>query len=217
MTARRLPTEPTLAPCPVELPADLCARVRELADAWARHPARPAPAREVAAAWDTTVDAWARAPDLPLFVRKHRDDRGHVRVHASGRALVPVDNSPAQWAYALACRGVTCALDDVRALLAADEIPVAMIFKGAERAGARYRRTLGVGGTADAGWKLGHVEGVGLRTAGPITALPIAALEAHHRLLLSPGNLFVVPLAWAGLAELPEVTAAMCDAVREAV
>lgn len=183
--------------------------MRELADAWARHPARPAPARAIATAWDATVDAWARADDLPLFVRKHRDNRGHVLAHPSGRGLVPVDNSPAQWAYALACRGVTCTLDDVRALLAADEIPVAMIFKGAERAGARYRRTLGAGGTADAGWKLGHIDGVGLRTAGLITALPIAALEAHHRLLLSPSNLFLVPLAWAGLAELPELTAEM--------
>lgn len=44
---------------------------------------------------------------------------------------------------------------------------------------------------------------------GTMTALPIETLEAHHRLLLSPSNLFLVPLAWAGLAELPEVTAAI--------
>lgn len=214
MAARNIRSAPAVTPCPAELPADLRERVRELAAAWAGHPTRPTPTPEVAAAWDMMIHAWARATDLPLFVRKHRDDRGQVLAHASSRALVPVDNSPAQWAYALACRGVTCTLDDVRALLAADEVPVAMIFKGAERAGARYRRTLGAGGTADAGWKLGHIEPVGMRTAAPVTALPIATLEAHHRLLLSPSNLFVVPLAWAGLAELPEVTAAMRDAAR---
>lgn len=209
MTARRRPSGPTLASCPGELPADLRERVRELAAALAAHPIRPAPRREVTNAWDATVAAWARAADLPLFVRKHRDNRGHVLTHVSGRALVPVDNSPSQWAYALACSGATPTLAEVRALLGADEIPVAMIFKGAERAGARYRRTLGAGGTADAGWKLGYVEAVGLRTAGPLTALPIATLEAHHRRLLSPRNVFLVPLAWAGLAELPELTAAI--------
>ena len=122
---------------------------------------------------------------------------------------MPVDNSPAQWAYALACRGVTYSLDEIRRLLAADAVPVAMIFTREERAGAHYRRALGKSGTAEAGWKLGHIDGVGLRTADALTTLPIAALETHHHRLLSPRNLFLMPLAWAGLAELPEVTSAI--------
>ncbi len=201
-----------LPPCPRELPPELRTRVIDLAAAWARHPARPVPPDAVAAAWDATLDGWVRADDLPLFVRKHRGDRGHTLRHTSGRVLVPVDNSPAQWTYALACRCVTYTLDEIRRLLAADAVAVAMILTREERAGAHYRRALGKGGTADAGWKLGHIDGVGLRTADAIQTLPIATLEAHHRRLLSPRNLFLIPLAWAGLAELPEVTAAIRQA-----
>ncbi len=102
----------------------------------------------------------AHAVDLRLFVRKHLDDRGHVLTHASGRVLVLVGNSPALWVYAFAYHGVACTLDGVRTLLGADEIPVGIIFKGAERAHARSRRARrgGDGGsglearTRPAGW-----------------------------------------------------------------
>jgi hypothetical protein len=55
------------------------------------------------------------------------------------------------------------------------------------------------------GWKLCHIEGVGLRSPTLLEDFPIDRLVAHFKLLLKPSNHFLVPLSWAGLGELPEV------------
>jgi hypothetical protein len=200
--------------CPASLPSDLRAHIVAFAEGWARHPCRPFPSVDVSRAWDELITRWCERTDLPLFVRKAAENRGQEVRHASGRTLVPVDNSPAQWAYALACTGEVPALDDVQGMLERDEVPVAMILKKAEKGKARYRRTLGRKGTADSGWKLGHLRPVGLGYGGSIEALPIAALQDHFRALMSPSNMFVVPLAWAGVAEIPEVLEAITNALR---
>jgi hypothetical protein len=198
-----------IARCPDDLPAALRAHLVAFAEGWARHAERPAPSAEVAHAWDTLIADWIREPRLPLLVRKSAENRGEEVSHSSGRTLVPVDNSPAQWVYALACAGEVPTLADIEEMLAKDQVPVAMVLKKAEREKARYRRALGKLGTASAGWKLGHLQPVGLGYGGPVETLPIDVLMEHFRALMSPSNMFVVPLAWAGLAEIPEVLDAM--------
>lgn len=199
----------SLSVCPAALPAELQVHLVAFAEGWARHGARPQPSPNMRLAWDDLVADWASADDLPLFVRKTSGNRGAVVRHQSGRDLVPVDNSPAQWAYAFACGDSALSLADVRRLLALDQIPVAMIFKKAEKAVARYRCALGKSGTATAGCKLGHLHPVGLGGGEP-TQLPISALKGHFQTLMSPSNMFLMPLQWGGIAEIPEVI----DAVR---
>jgi hypothetical protein len=84
-----------------------------------------------------------------------------------------------------------------------------MILKKAEKAVAKYRCALGKHGTATAGWKLGHLHPVGLGN-GELTQFPIDALKEHFRALMSPSNMFLMPLQWGGVAEIPEVI----DAIR---
>jgi hypothetical protein len=143
-------------------------------------------------------------------VRKVDDNRGAVLNHPSGRTVVPTDNSPAHWAFALACAGERPTLDEIRALVEADAIPVAMILKSVERGAARFRRVLGQCPSPNAaGWTLGHLEPAGLNARGRIDVQPLALLQERFVALMDPGNMFVVPKAWAGLAELPEVVAAV--------
>ena len=60
------------------------------------------------------------------------------------------------------------------------------------------------------GWKLCHIEPVGLGRRGETVELPLNEIEDHFRRLMSPRNMFVVPKNRSGLGELPE----MLEAVR---
>ena len=97
-------------------------------------------------------------------------------------------------------------LSEVRILLADDAIPVAMIQKAKEKPAARYHCTRPKNfNVNEFGWKLAHIEGVGLKNRKPPSAFPIERLVSHFRLLMSPANMFLVPLAWAGIAEIEAV------------
>jgi hypothetical protein len=96
-------------------------------------------------------------------------------------------------------------LEEVRLLVSSDSIPVAMILKSVERQTARFKCTLGKVPSPNAsGWKLAHVDGVGLATSVPLTDLDETQLREHFRRLMSPRNMFVVPNKYSGLGELPE-------------
>lgn len=169
---------------------------------------------------------------MPLHIRKADGNRGSVVVHDSGRQLVPVDNSVAHWAFALALCGAKPTLSDVRLWIGEDRIPVAMALAKAEQAQATYRRLMPTAprraGSADAieavvaggmrfappslnalGWKVCHIEPVGIGR-GDIRSLRMDTLTDHFRRYLDPSNMFLVPKAWSGLGEMPE----MIDAAR---
>ena len=55
------------------------------------------------------------------------------------------------------------------------------------------------------GWKVCHIEPVGMRKQGAMAEFPLAELKSHMRRFLSVGNMFLVPKTHAGLGELPEV------------
>lgn len=204
-----------IPPCPVELPPELRAPLRQFADAWAHSSARPRLVPEVARQWDELISRWSEDDNLPLYVRKFSNNRGSLLVHATGRALVPADNSPALWAYTLAYAGVRPNLAWVRAAVEEDRVPVAFALKTAERPGARFRRTLGQFSYLNqAGWKLAHIRGVGLNSSISLEITSLDVLKQHFRRFLSPSNMFLVPKAWAGLGELAEMIEAVQDLAR---
>lgn len=82
--------------CPDRLPQDIVALIEQFGRAWADSPLRPRPSPAVMAQWLALLEAWVKDDGVPLFVRKHSANRGSVILHASGRALVPCDNSPTQ-------------------------------------------------------------------------------------------------------------------------
>lgn len=194
------------------LPPDLLQLVQRLADAWAVHPDRPSPRPDVLERWDALIAAWADDVSLPLFIRKVARDRGCALLHPSGRMIVPTDNSPAQWAFGKALRGEMPSLEEVRRAVDDDQIPVAMVLTVTERATAKFRRTLtAVDNLNAAGWKLGHIQRVGLGRRARLPDVAELDLRQHFRRFLSPRNMFVVPTTYAGLAELPEMCRAMRD------
>lgn len=195
-----------LPPCAPESSPEIRRALYELGRGWAADPARPRIVADVLQRWESLLDSWIAEADLPLLVRKFRMNRGAVIQCGFGRKLVPTDNSPAQWAFAVAYDGVCPSPLDVLDLLEAGRLPVAMALSaGAEKDGAVYRGLRGrCPGTADAGWKLAHLQPVGLGGRGPIESYPRETIERHFRLFMSPANMFVVPSSWSGLAEVDE-------------
>lgn len=196
---------PPLVSAPVRAPDSIAHGLALAARAWAVDPMRPRVAPEVLAHWDGLLDAWIAADDLPLYVRKSSENRGHALRHVSGRTIVPTDNSPAQWSCVLALQGGTPSLDDIRELVAADRIPVAMVLKRTEKEGARYRCSRSpVPNPNTLGWKVAHIENVGLGYGGPLLESPLPDLAAHHKRFLAPSNIFLIPKDYAGAAETPD-------------
>lgn len=161
--------------------------------------------------WNRLIDGWSVDLSLPLYVRKSANHRGSVISHPSGRRIVPTDNSPAQWAFAQAVLGKQPSLEDIRRLIEADQVPVAMALKAKERATARYSCTLGDDVSPNAfGWKVAHVDSVGLTSRTSLLNHAEHTLRTHFRKLMAPRNMFAIPLRYAGLGELPEFR----DAIR---
>ena len=104
---------------------------------WANNPERPRISRQILAAWRQLIAGWVDR-NLPLLVRKARNNRGACIVGADGRRLVATDNSPAQWAFAFAHSGRCLRVHEVISLLERGELPVAIILKTNERARAVY-------------------------------------------------------------------------------
>ena len=190
------------------------ALLRRLADAWTQDPARPRPTPAVLGHWDALIAAWSEDAALPLFVRKPANNRGSILIHTSGRKIVPTDNSPAQWSFALAVLDERPTLAWVREQLQADAIPVAMMLKPVERATAEFRCTLAKAVNPNAaGWKVAHVDGVRLASASAVESTAEPRLREHFIRLMAPRNMFVIPTLYAGLGELPE----FCDEIRKQI
>ena len=195
-----------LSPCPSKLPefAELAAAFGR---AWFSSPHRPAPMRESIGTWKQLLQEWVADGSLPLFVRKHNDNRGFSVSHPDGRELVPTDNSPAHWVFTEACAGHCPSISKLRKLLEQRAIPVAVIRKAVERDGSKYMCTLGNEFNVNLqGWKLAHVVGIGIKQRKKLEEIPLNTLTLHFQKFLDPGNMFVVPLGMAGLAEVSHVS-----------
>lgn len=204
---------PRLAQAPARAPSSIADNLVAAARGWAADPIRPRIDSAVLRYWDSLLDEWVAATDLPLFVRKAKNNRGHELTHRSGRTLVPTDNSPAHWSVLAAFSGLLPTLDDLRSLLRRDEIPVAMVIKRSEKEGARYRCTRGsFPNPNELGWKVAHIDDVGLSYAGELLDIALPTLQSHHRRFLAPSNIFLVPKEYAGVAETPEFISAFREA-----
>lgn len=192
--------------CTAELPEELTALIAQFGAAWAASGLRPAPPKPVLQHWRDLLADWIASPDLPLLVRKQDGNRGAELVHHTGRRLIPTDNSGAHWSFTLACEGQMPTLNQIREWFRRDEVPVVMIQRAIEKPKAKYHCSLARKfNVNEQGWKLAHIEPVGLKFRQSLVEAPIARLEDHFRLLMSPANMFVMPLAWAGLAEVKTV------------
>jgi hypothetical protein len=187
------------------IPVAMPEKVRELGRIWAASELRPRLNAEIKNHWDSLIQAWAGS-DLPLAVRKSGRIRGGISNHLSGRKIVLTDNSPAQWAFSRAFSGLKYSIDDIRELFQRDEIPFAYATKRSEKDKMVFKCTLRDRDNVNKyGWKLCHIDDVGLSTSTRPEQLPLDTLIRHFCLLLMPSNHFLVPLTWAGFGELPEI------------
>lgn len=193
--------------CPAAAFNELDPAVRSIAETWFKSPHRPAVRPEVLRQWNELSAEWVGNSKLPLLVRKHRGNRGQVLTHHCGRAVIPVDNSPAHWSFGLALQGICPSIDQIVRLLEIDAIPIAFSMTKPEKAGAKLtgKRAEWLGYLGRLGWKVCHVCEVGLSQKYSVTSIPMGILESHFMGLIYPGNMFLMPLKWGGLGELPEV------------
>ncbi len=193
--------------CPDFQPdSDLVRILLDWGQSWAADRRRPSPEASVSEQWTRLINEWAHTTDLPLLIRSSKGSRGAALVHDTGRIIVCTDNSPAQCAFEKACAGDRPTLDDIREVLRNDKLPVALALKAAERRVARYQCTLSQAVTVNTrGWKLGHLDAVGIGRCDALQSAELSRLQFHFLRLMSPANQFVIPLQWAGLAEIEEV------------
>lgn len=64
-------------------------------------------------------------------------------------------------------------------------------------------------------WKVAHIDAVGLGNRA-LVDIGESTLRQHFRKLMTPSNMFVVPLKYAGLAELPEFCQAIGTMIKPA-
>lgn len=199
-------------PAAQSLPEHAASLVRAAALAWRDSPARPHPAHAVLDHWDELIDRWIANPSAPLLVRKG-GPRGAPQRHRSGRIVVAVDNSPAHWAMASALLGRCPSLEEALSELRNGDLPIAFALDAAEaRIADRYTGLLGRSPAGrhlnKGGWKVCHIDDVGIGARVSVTDLDEAVLDRHFSSLMRPRNMFLVPTTHAGFGELPEVVAA---------
>jgi len=175
----------------------------DLGKKWAIDPARPRIGPDTESVWMKLINDWVEENALPLLVRKTNDNRGSRIGGEGGRALIPTDNSPAQWAFAVALSDECPSLGQITELLDCGKLPIAMILKPVERNRADYKGVLrNCPNTQASGWRLAHIENVKLGHRGNIAACPSSKIKEHFIKFMSLKNMFVVPAELAGLAEV---------------
>jgi hypothetical protein len=80
-----------------------------------------------------------------------------------------------------------------------------MAFADAERQAARYKCGRQEVNLNTRGWKVCHIDAIGIKKPGAVNNLPIGTLTDHFRRLMTPSNMFLVPKIWSGLGEMPEM------------
>ena len=98
----------------------------------------------------------------------------------------------------------TYSLDEIKTMLFKDEIPMCFAIKKEDVNKVKYRKTLGQYSVNRRGWKLCHIDGVGLNSKMKIAEIEIAELENHFIKLANPKNMFLLPLEIGSLGEIQE-------------
>jgi len=195
--------------CPNDLGSELRNSIGEVAKLWFHSPFRPTISSNVLKDWSVLLQQWVADKSLPIFVRKLTENApaGSFIIHSTGRPLVPTDNSPASWVFNLAEKESVPTLSDIHQGFMSDRIPVALAIKKKHKPITKYFCNLKTvkDNPNDRGWKIAHIESVGLGQRGEIRDMHIADLEAQFIRFLNPSNMFAVPKTWAGFSEIDEV------------
>lgn len=179
-------------------------KIRELGKIWKMSNSNPKINEDVLSTWKKLIHDWKDEHSLPLIIRKQTGIRGSEITHSSGRIIVTTDNSFSQWIYYNVLRGNTFSINDIKILLQKDEIPMSFAIKTSEKEKIKYKKIIGKYSINEQGWKLCHIDSVGLKTKLPIEEINIHELEDHFIKLANPRNMFLLPLEIGSLGEIQE-------------
>lgn len=179
-------------------------KIRELGKLWKMSDSNPRINADVLFKWEKLIHDWKNDKSLPLIIRKQNGIRGSEISHRSKRKIVIADNSFPQWVYYNILNGNTYSIKEIKDLLRKDEIPMSFAIKKIEKEKIKYKRTVGNYCINKKGWKLCHIEPVGLKTKIAIEEIDIHELENHFIKLANPRNMFLLPLEIGALGEIPE-------------
>ena len=156
--------------------------------------AKHQPQKKAVEHWDALIRAWADDSTLPLYIRKSeaRAGRGSVVIHGeSKREIIITDNGPAHFTLSMALNNNLISLAQIRTLIESDAIPVAFALSGEEK-DSKYRFSRHeVDQPNKKGWKVAHIDEIGLKTRKSVSQIPLEVLKAHFIKFLSPANMFL--------------------------
>ncbi|MFX1298321.1 MAG: hypothetical protein ACFFD2_26135 [Promethearchaeota archaeon] len=199
--------------CPEELSNKIENLLQDISREWYNSGIRPQIDEKTLLHWDKLIEDWINDKTLPMLIRKRSQGRGKIYYHEeTGRELIPTDNTPAKWIFAQAyIEGSEFNLDNIRAMFERKTIPIAMALSKKEKQETNYNNIKNYIDINKLGWKLCHIQPVGLRKRISFNQLPIKTLEEHFRNFLSPSNMFLVPKKMSGLGEIPHIIEYMKD------
>jgi hypothetical protein len=192
--------------CPLPLPENLEALAQKLSEEWVKSTFRPLLSQDLIEKWDKVIIEWSESGEIPLLIRKRKNNIGSEIKHKDGRIIIPTDNSPAQWVFTEVYNKMDIDLKAIREILENDKLPISFAPSKDESERSKYKCTLGTKIDLNKrGWKLCHINPVGLKTRTPLQDLSIDILKDRFIRFLSPSNMFLVPKKWSGLGEFPEM------------
>lgn len=166
---------------------------------WAKICPRPDP--EILAAWEKLLTSWCADVRLPYLARKSKLKGQTFPVQE--REVIATDNSPANWALFWALSGKCPSPEEVRRLSQEDRLPICKAMSRELAQAASYRASLSRREDLNVrGWKVAHIRGVGDESID-LTQSSLEEVERHFRRFISPSNLFVIPMEWGEIAEVP--------------
>lgn len=184
-----------------ELPDHIISLIEKLGKEWREFNTENLFDSRTLSHWSALVDEWSNDPNSPLVIRKTGPARGSVTIHETGREIIYCDNSPAQWVAEEVFNLKTPQLPDIKDYLVKDKIPFKFIAKKGEQDLAKYK-CVSNGDFNKAGWKLCHINAVGLNSSKPLKMEDINLLKKKFTLLLDPTNFFILPKSIGGLGEI---------------
>ena len=179
---------------------DIREKIREIGRLWRESEYNPHIDNDVLVTWEHIIEEWIADKGMPLIIRKDIKKRGQSFSHPSGREIIVSDNTFAIWVYYCVMNGKTYTLNQLKEMLACNEIPMVFMQTKDIPKSAQYTRPLGAYSLPE--WKLCHIEPVGFNSSKPIERLDIVDIQEHFRKYANPHNMFVLPKEIGDLGEI---------------
>ena len=188
----------------VELDISILEKIEELGKLWHTSLSNPKVIPSILDAWEKVIITWMNDDSLPLVIRKSRESRGSEIIHKTGRRVIISDNSFPQWVYFHVLQGKIFNTSEIKEKLFKNEIPFCFVLKSSTKAMVTHTTTLGKYSLNKEGWKLCHIDPVGLRNNIKIADQNIVILKEKFFALSNPKNMFLVPKEIGGIGEIQE-------------